>query len=88
MILPLISSGEGSIRGGTPEEVHTVTNKVQNCISRIQAHLPILILHQCNDIRERSRLDDPGSDIILRGFSLWWYSGGDSYHDQQGSKSH
>jgi hypothetical protein len=54
MILASILSEEGSASDRSLEEVHTVASKPRNCINRSQAHIQALILHQGNDLRERS----------------------------------
>jgi hypothetical protein len=64
MTSDLISSEGGSVCDSSPEEALTVTSKVRNCIIRSQAHVQVLIPHQGNDLRERSRLNDLGPDII------------------------
>jgi hypothetical protein len=60
----LASSEERSIYGGGPMEVHTVASETRNCIKGSFAHIAITTLHQTNDLRKRTRLDDLGPDII------------------------
>jgi hypothetical protein len=63
-ILALLSSEKGSAHDNSLEELHTMASKLRNRAERSRTHSPLLILHQCNDLQERSRLDDLRPDII------------------------
>jgi hypothetical protein len=64
MILALMTSEGGLVRGDRPKGAYTVTSKARYCINGSSTHGDITILHQRNDFMKHSRPDELGPGIV------------------------